>query len=113
MSSIATSLFINGVVRGVVAMRTRGLTSLPSLFKLGELSRWVAGDSRHPATVTIDIDEGPSLDVVLPLPLDRESRVGILDMDRFGIAIASQPCGQVVDSIEKPRITGFGREKNQ
>src|SRR5215471_15229463 len=81
--------------------------------KLAELSRWVAGDSRYPATGTIDVDKRPSLDVVLPLPLDRESGVGVLDMDRFGIAIASQPRGQVVERIQQPGIAGFGREQNQ
>jgi hypothetical protein len=29
------------------------------LSKLGEPSRWVAGDGRHPATVTIDVDKRP------------------------------------------------------
>src|SRR5215471_18379335 len=81
--------------------------------ELSELSRRVAGDGRHPATGTIDVDKRPSLDVVSPLPLDRESRVGVLDMGWLGIAIASQPRGQVVERIQQPCIAGFGREKNQ
>ena len=60
--------------------------------------------------MTLDVDEGPSLDVVLPLPLDRESGVGVLDMNRFGIAIASQPCGQVIERIEQPGIAGGFRK---
>jgi hypothetical protein len=32
---------------------------------------------------------------------------------RFGVAIASQPRGKVVESIEQPGIADFGREKNQ
>jgi hypothetical protein len=51
--------------------------------------------------------------VILPLPLDRERGVGVLDVDRFWIPVAGQPRGQVIDSIEQPRIAGFGREQNQ
>jgi hypothetical protein len=44
--------------------------------------------------LTIDVDEGPSVDVILPLPPGRESGVGVLDVDRIGIAVAGQPRGQ-------------------
>jgi hypothetical protein len=83
------------------------------LSELSELLRWVAGDGRDPATMTIDVDECASLDVVLPLPRDRESGVGVLDVDRLGIPISGQPRSQVIDSIEQPRIASFGREENQ
>src|SRR5499427_9879750 len=63
--------------------------------------------------MTIDVDEGSSLDAVLSLPLDRERRVGVLDMDRFGIALARRPHGQVIGRIEQPGIAGFGREQDK
>jgi hypothetical protein len=49
----------------------------------------------------------------LPFASDCECGFGVLDVDRFGISIAGQPRGQVIESIEQPRISGFGREKNQ
>src|ERR1700746_2512862 len=84
---------------------------LAKLSKLGELLRGVTVDGRHPTTMTIH--EGPSLNTVLPLPPDREGDVGVLDVNRFGIAIAGQPRGQVIEGIEQPGISGFGREENQ
>ena len=63
--------------------------------------------------MTIDVDEISALDAVLSLPLDRESRVGIFDADRFRITVAGHPRRQVIGRIEQPRIAGFGREENQ
>ena len=61
--------------------------------------------------MTIDVDEVSALDAVLSLPLDRESRVGIIDVDRFGITLARHPRRQVIGRIEQPRIAGFAREQ--
>jgi hypothetical protein len=93
--------------------RLRKYVGFVKLSELSELVRWVAGDGRQPATKIIDVDKDPSLDVVSPLPLDREASVGVLDVDRLGIAITGQPRGQVVESIEQPCIAAFGREENQ
>jgi hypothetical protein len=49
--------------------------------------------------MTIHVDEGPSLNTVLPLPPDREGGVGVLDVNRFEI---SKPRGQVIEGIEQP-----------
>src|SRR5258707_996635 len=89
------------------------IVELAKLSKLGELLRWVIGDGCHSTGMTVHVDEGPSLNTVLPFPPDRECGVGVLDVDRFGFSIAGQPRGQVIEGIEQPRISGFGREKNQ
>src|SRR5215472_12871328 len=78
-----------------------------------ELLGWVTEDRRHPAAMIIDVDEAPSLDPVVPLPLDRESGVGVLDVNRFGVTVPGHPGSQMVGRIEQPRIAGFRREQDE
>ena len=73
---------------------------LAKLSKLGELLRWVTGDDCHSTAMRIHVDEGPSLNSVLPFPSDCECGFGVLDVARFGISIAGQPRGQVIEGIE-------------
>jgi hypothetical protein len=49
----------------------------------------------------------------LPLPLDRESGVSVVDVDRFASPIASLPPCRAIGRVEQPRIAGFSREQNQ
>jgi hypothetical protein len=93
--------------------QTSKLAEFAKLSKPYELFGWVTEDRRRPAGITIDVDEASALDAVLPLPLDRERRVGVLDLDRFGIALAGDQHGQVIARIEQPSIAGFGREQPQ
>jgi hypothetical protein len=47
------------------------------------------------------------------LPTDRERGIGFLDLDRFALALSSQPCGELIGGVEQPGIAGFGGEQDQ
>jgi hypothetical protein len=66
-----------------------------------------------PAAISIEVNESGPLDTIMALPTDREGGIGFLDVDRFGAAIAGQPCGELIGRVEQPSIAGFGREQNK
>src|ERR1700738_2626224 len=66
-----------------------------------------------PAAISIEVNETGPLDTIMALPTDREGGIGFLDVDRFGGAIAGQPCGELIGRVEQPSIAGFGREQNK
>jgi hypothetical protein len=39
--------------------------------------------------------------------------VGVLDLNRLGVPIPGQPCGEVLGSIEQPDIAGFRGEQHE
>src|SRR5207302_11493675 len=78
-----------------------------------QLLRRVSQDGSGSAGVPIDEDEGRTLDVAVPLPLDGEVGVGLFDVDGFGIAVPCQRRGEPVLFIEQPGISGFGREQDK
>jgi hypothetical protein len=39
--------------------------------------------------------------------------LGFLYLDRFALALSSQPCGEVIGGVEQPGIAGFGGEQDQ
>ena len=34
-------------------------------------------------------------------------------MDGFGVAVARQPCGELIGQVEQPDVTGFGRQQDK
>src|SRR5262245_47381789 len=59
------------------------------------------------------IDEGGSVDAIAPLPPDGERGIGLLDVDRFAVAVSSQSYREPVVGVEQPGIAGFGGEQDQ
>ena len=49
----------------------------------------------------------------MALPTDREGGIGFLDVDRFVLAVSSQPCREPIGGVEQPSIAGFGGEQDQ
>jgi hypothetical protein len=63
--------------------------------------------------LTIDVDEGRSVEAIVARPSDRKRGLGFLDGDRFGIAVTGKPCGEMIAGVEKPGVAGLGREQGQ
>ena len=61
--------------------------------ELGDAVDRVAEDGEHPARDSVAIDEGGAVDAIMPGPGDGEVGLSLLDMDRLGLAIASQASG--------------------
>jgi hypothetical protein len=61
-------------------------------------------DCGDPAAILIDVNECGSLDAIVALPTDREGGIGFFDLDRFGVSIAGQPCGEPIGRVEQPPI---------
>jgi hypothetical protein len=62
--------------------------------------------------MAICVNECGSVDSIGAPPINRERGIRFLDVDRFGVAIAGEPCGKLVGNVQQPRITGLGREQN-
>jgi len=60
----------------------------------------------------IRVDEYRSVDTITALPTDGEGGIGFLDVDRFALAVSSQPCGEPIGGVEQPGIAGFGGEQD-
>src|SRR5690242_18907427 len=68
-----------------------------TLFRsLAELIGRVAENGGDPAGVVIRVDECRSVDTIAALPTDGEGGIGFLDVDRFALAVSSQPCGEPI-----------------
>ena len=37
----------------------------------------------------------------------------MFDVDWFGVAVAGQPCGELIGRVEQPGVVGFGREQDK
>ena len=57
--------------------------------------------------------EGGSLDAIVALPLDDEAGIVFFDVDGFGVAVAGQPCGELIGQVEQPGVAGFGRQQDK
>ena len=65
------------------------------------------------AGILVDVNESVAVNSVFAFPADGESRVGLLEVDSFRIAIPRQPRRQVIFRVEQPGIPGVGREQRQ
>ena len=63
--------------------------------------------------LAIGIDEGGSLDAIVALPIDDDGGIVFFDVDGFGVAVAGQPCGELIGRVEQPGVAGFGREQDK
>ena len=61
----------------------------------------------------IRVDECRAFDAIAALPTNGEGGIGFLDVDRFALAVSSQPCGEPIGGVEQPGIAGFGGEQDQ
>ena len=80
---------------------------------MSDLLYRVAEDGGDAAGVAIGVDEGGSLDAIVALPFDCEAGIGLLQMDRFGIAVPGQTDRQWVGDVEQPGITGVGGKQDE
>ena len=80
---------------------------------LNEFVSRVSEDGSDPPGFSIDVNECWSLDAIVALPVNREGGIVFLDVDRFGVAVAGQPCGELIGRVEQPRIAGFGGEQDK
>ena len=85
----------------------------PRSNRLGELVGRVSEDCGDPAGVLIRVNERRSLDAIAALPTDRERGIGFLDLNRFALALSSQPCCELIGGVEQPGIAGIGGEQDQ
>src|SRR5208282_4972167 len=67
-----------------------------------EQVRGVSEDGRDAPGLAIGIDEGGSLDAIVALPIDDEGGIVFFDVDGFGVAVAGQPCGELIGRVEQP-----------
>src|SRR5215472_18417761 len=81
--------------------------------ELGDAVGGVAEDGENPAGDAVVIDEGRTVDAIVPGPGDGEAGLSVLDMDRLGLTIASQSSGQPLGGIQQPGITGVGGKQCQ
>ena len=56
------------------------------------------------AGFVIGRDEGFCFDAVAAVAADCEGSIVFLDVDRFGVAVAGQPCGELIGRVRQPRI---------
>jgi hypothetical protein len=80
--------------------------------ELGDAVGGVAEDGENPAGDAVAIDEGRTVDAIVPGPGNGEAGLSVLDMDRFGLTIASQSSGQPL-GVQQPGITGVGGKQCQ
>src|SRR5207302_7995994 len=80
---------------------------------LAELISRVAENCGDAAGIVIGVDEGRSVDAIAALPTDGERGIGFFDVDRFALALSSQPCREPIGGVEQPGIAGFGGEQDQ
>src|ERR1700736_2236982 len=81
--------------------------------ELGDAVDRVAEDGEHPARDSVAVDEGGAVDAIMPGPGDGEVGLSLLDMDRLGLAIASQASGQPLGGVQQPAIAGVGGKQGQ
>ncbi len=43
--------------------------------------------------------------------IDDEGGIVFFDVDGFGVAVAGQPCGELIGRVEQPGVAGFGRQQ--
>jgi hypothetical protein len=67
-----------------------------------QLLRGVSEDGSGPARLAVHVDERIALDAVVPLPVDGEVSVRLLDVNGFGIPIPCQGGGEPILFIEQP-----------
>src|SRR5690242_5327304 len=84
-----------------------------AVLRLTELIGRVAENGGDPAGVVIRVDEYRSVDTITALPTDGKGGIGFLDVDRFALAVSSQPYGEPIGGVEQPGIAGFGGEQDQ
>src|SRR5215469_5138700 len=72
--------------------------------------RGVAEDSANTSRV-LGVDKGRSVDLVGAHPFNREGLIGFFDMHRQGVSLLSHRDGKMVDRVQQPGITRFGREQ--
>ena len=63
--------------------------------------------------MTVGVDEGQSFEAIGAGPSDLEAGFSFLKGDGFGIAVASEACGEAIGVVEKPGIAGLGREQDK
>src|SRR6516162_4827311 len=78
-----------------------------------QFRRGVSEDGSGPARLAIHVDERIALDAVVPLPLDGEVSVGLLDVDGFGVPISCQGRGEPILAIEQPGVPRLRREQDK
>ncbi len=75
--------------------------------------RRVTEDGGDLAGIAIPVNEGGSLDAIVALPADCQGGVVFFDVDRLGIAVAGERCGELIGRVDEPRIAGFGGEQDK
>ena len=75
--------------------------------------RWVSQDGSGPSRFAVNVHECGTLDAVATLPLDRKVRIGLFDMDGFGVPIPCELRGEPILFIEQPGIPRLRREQDK
>ena len=63
--------------------------------------------------MAIGVDEGRSIEPIVAGPGNLEAGVGFLEGDGYRVAVAGDPCGEVIGGVEEPSIAAFGREQDK
>src|ERR1700720_736561 len=75
--------------------------------------RWIPVDGSEPSGPSIHVYECGSLDVIAPLPVNREGGLVFFDVEWFGVPIAGQAYGELIRRVKQPRIARFGGEQDK
>ena len=75
--------------------------------------RRVSQDGSGPSRFGVNVHECRTLDAVATLPLDGEVRIGLFDMDGFGVPVPCELRGEPILFIEQPGIPRLRREEDK
>jgi hypothetical protein len=73
----------------------------------------ISEDGDDPTALPIRVNERRPVDAIAARPADGERSIGILDVDRFALAISGEPHGEEIRAVEQPRIADGSREQHQ
>ena len=75
--------------------------------------RRVSQDGSGPSRFAVNVHECRTLDAVATLPFDGEVRIGLFDMDGFGVPVPCELRGEPILFIEQPGIPRLRREEDK
>src|ERR1035437_4790610 len=80
--------------------------------RLSGLVGRIAEDGRAAAGIAISVDKGGPFDAIAALPFDRETGIGLLQMNRFGVAVPGRSGRKLIGDVEQPGISGIGGKQD-
>jgi hypothetical protein len=57
--------------------------------------------------VAVGVDKGGSLNAIAPLPFDRETGIGLLQVNRFGVTAPRQSGRKLIRDVKQPGVAGI------